>query len=423
MPSLLLVPAIRPVPRVVDYSLPKQVKRKRWPNLLKAVRILGRKKPRHKPTPAQDESKELPTQVTPGASSIPWEILSEILLLTCSQAEFVRWGGPHDPKRFGAVSRAWRIAVIATPALWSSLSLHIHPPCISGQQQILSTWMSRSKSTPLKLELLWYPERVEGAYTVESWFSDHIYNFIIVSMNRWERLVLSLPQICVMKMLSRPLPSLTSLSFATTPLMATPMILSPSHVPQLRDLSILGVSHNPAYARMPWTQLTTFKSIHCISLPEAQKLLRHCVALEHCSMRIRHAEDDTPFRSSAPLIIPPNQRLARLTMAKLRSFWLYLGVHDKVNPILEGFTMPALTDLRIYNKAATPATVSDLILKKFLDRSCCQLETLRLDNLSSRVGDGATYLQWIPTLVNLQIIFNYCDIVTPYEQYLLASRT
>src|ERR1700683_838801 len=91
---------------------------------------------------------------------LPPEILSEIFL-HCMDP---RWFGPeynfHEnprldkmPLLLGEICSRWRSIALSTPRLWASFSLSIRPKYLNSDVELAKTWLSRSGTCPLSINL------------------------------------------------------------------------------------------------------------------------------------------------------------------------------------------------------------------------------------------------------------------------------
>ncbi|TFK74618.1 hypothetical protein BDN72DRAFT_833123 [Pluteus cervinus] len=362
-------------------------------------------------TSRQEEVKQRLAQsqlVIPGANTVPMEIWGEILRYCIPNDEFVHWGSNGDPKQYGQVCRQWRNVVLSTPCLWASLSLHVLDAKLAIQQEMLRVWIERSGMLPLSLELLWYPKRLKvqtPSVPQTAWFIENIFGILTPSLERWKKVSLCIPACCISLILGRPLLRLERISFTTLPDRTISIV--PSQAPLLRELSVLGVYHNPGVTDMPWSQLTACRINGRMTPAEAITILKECTRLERCRMHIYHH-----ISSLAPLTIPT-----------LRSLWLTFGPNDNPYPAFESFILPSLTELALDNSSALNMTLNPRSLFDFLSRSGCLLNTLYIRGIGSRPGSGMNYINAIPTLSDLQLIESYQNVVTDAEHAILLSRS
>ncbi|KAJ6502247.1 hypothetical protein C8R45DRAFT_975883 [Mycena sanguinolenta] len=118
---------------------------------------------------------------------LPVEIMSEIFIFTlkCRGAtdEVERW----DDDRAGTlllckICSAWRVIALRTPALWNTLSFCAI--ALARPPEWVSTWLARSQSVPVFLQLLWDPQTLlDVINSVMSVFESHLHHTAELAIN------------------------------------------------------------------------------------------------------------------------------------------------------------------------------------------------------------------------------------------------
>ncbi|KAJ7749702.1 hypothetical protein B0H16DRAFT_1888093 [Mycena metata] len=277
--------------------------------------------------------------------TLPGEITSEIFL-KCGEADGLA-GKPsarRGPLLLLRICRAWTSIALATPALWTDMSIG----CYGGRNNVtvdtlgqgIDRWFGRAFALPISLHF-WGE-------------SSEWYKYVKTLIDRQASLLgtLSLTDDFDASALGEAihLPILQSLTLETT--LSNALIPTFRDTPQLREVSFpMGLHLGPQNVALPWHQLTRFNGDY-LPIVDCLQVLRDCPLLSKCSLgAIREAE-----HSPAPVV--------HRTLEEL-------SIQDGSAEIIHFLDLPALRALTVKR-----VTIWGALFNDFLRRSSGSLRTL-----------------------------------------------
>ncbi|KAF8963691.1 hypothetical protein BDZ97DRAFT_1758523 [Flammula alnicola] len=212
---------------------------------------------------------------------LPVELWAQIFLLCLPNEDFITPDSRQAPLLLCQICSAWRNVATGTPLLWSALSIRG-----SWRRHIwkssLERWLKRSGNAFLYLDIS------IPAY-MEPTFDYHIFKVIISSADRWHHLRLNLTNQLLRSMLNNHMPVLQTLEFSSTYPIAS-LNVQPSHVPNLKTVSLLTKALYIQSLSLPWNQLTHLSSRCWLNIGQHVDILCKCPNLQSYSMCLVHAE-------------------------------------------------------------------------------------------------------------------------------------
>ncbi|KAJ7286571.1 hypothetical protein C8J57DRAFT_1664792 [Mycena rebaudengoi] len=296
--------------------------------------------------------------------------------------------GIESPTRLGQICRTWREIAFRTPRLWRAIKLDLYqtPSTRILQLDILSTWLLRSKNSPLSISMkypLSYSEADLPQFAVE----------ITRHSSRWEYVELLLPSDNLRLIGSADFPLLRSLAFGAGGYFHEPGSLdnvsSFANAPNLTDVTLFkGCS--PFRTALPWSQLTRL-SADMLFTHECAEILQHASALVDFSTNMCGNDDEGELAPFKPL-----KHLQSLRLGDLKSSPCPIQ-----RRILDALTAPALRHLQISEQLSVAgghilATVAALI-----SRSRCTLVSLQV--FHARLPE-ATYHAAFPSIPTITLL-------------------
>ncbi|KAJ7286589.1 hypothetical protein C8J57DRAFT_1664817 [Mycena rebaudengoi] len=318
--------------------------------------------------------------------TLPFEITSEIFLhFIPFYPERPDPCGIESPARLGQICRTWREIAISTPRLWRAINLDLDqtPATHILQLDILSTWLARSKNSPLSISMIYtesYPEADLTPFTVE--FTRHSW--------RCEHIELLLPSDHLRLIGTADFPLLRCLTFGVGDYVHEPGLIDTvslfGNAPNLTDVALFD-GCSPFQTALPWSQLTRL-SADLLFLSECAEILRHASALVDFSTHMCDDDDEDDLAPFKPL-------------EHLQSLRLKSSPCPGQRRILDALTAPALrhlwiSELRSVAGGGTLSTVTALI-----SRSQCTLVSLQVSHV--RLPEAAYHAAFpsIPTITLL----------------------
>ncbi|KAJ7176298.1 hypothetical protein C8R43DRAFT_872930, partial [Mycena crocata] len=291
--------------------------------------------------------------------TLPNEITSEISLHflpvypSCPPTDFLL-----SPTVLTHISHNWREIALATPSLWTAISLvftDFHSD--EWNNRLLLSWLARSRSLPLSIYMQVGDYMQIGELDLPL---DKCIETLSLHRARWEYLELDdiMKSDAVFPLLRVPMPSLrhidlsfvdncgNSMNVANAPLLYSASLHS------CLDLLIL-----------PWSQLTHLTVSHV--LPEScAEVLQQTTSLLHCELGFSWLDDSDDDDVQPDVHLPLLQSL------------IFMDVSDNVPGLIETFIVPALRTLQV--RESFLGTGPILALKSFITKSGCSLEELRI---------------------------------------------
>ncbi|KIK59509.1 hypothetical protein GYMLUDRAFT_669543 [Collybiopsis luxurians FD-317 M1] len=368
-----------------------------------------------------EDSIALHTTLLPSpAQLLPVEILSYILFLCMEDMLFPEWGNlSFPPLVFGRVCSWFRAVALSTPLVWSSVSIHILPGRRWKDQ--FDSFLERSGSCPLRLELIWHPKR-----------GDHETNMVYTILNqlmpslssRWQKLQLFVPDHTLSIILGNPLPTLEYLSLGSENDDPIPYLGSPGFAPTLRTLSFSTVHLRPLLWQMPWSQLTELNSKSQLSGSGVLRIFAQCRLLERCRLRVGrynpHAFDPDPHH----LVVMP----------RLQSLVFVIGNNEDCFGLFQRVVLPALTEMEFRSATMRAAGMAGQLffhgesvwpkqhLVSLIERSGCTLERLALVGVLVHEMELRDTVKWLPSLTSLEYFIGGDMVPDDLKEILLKRQ-
>ncbi|KAJ7185635.1 hypothetical protein C8R46DRAFT_1061268 [Mycena filopes] len=325
------------------------------------------------------------------AVALPVEILAHIFTFLLPQPptpRFRRFRLVDPPIAFhpseapllvANICRRWRDIAISTPHLWRScMNLHKR----KDAEGVVSAWLARSLPYPVSFTL--NLGRVALPQVLEE---------TIIHCERWTAVeIIACDQVpFAFDQVRGRLPLLTKfcLDFDSAEIFECF-----AEAPLLKEVYIVGgIGSDPDAILLPWHQLT---SLTCEGLSdlECQEILRRCPALVACSFLAERDRAGAAILSHPPIV---HHQLRSLKFAE----------EDGNLDVIRLLELPSL---RLLSVEVSSGADDDLgILRQFLARSRCQLESLSLHIITHQ-----HILQCLPLLTSLVIlkVRTYNDFLT-----------
>uniref|UniRef100_A0A8H7XXW4 F-box domain-containing protein n=1 Tax=Psilocybe cubensis TaxID=181762 RepID=A0A8H7XXW4_PSICU len=268
-------------------------------------------------------------------SRIPPELLSEIFLISCHTETIpnsINHRGRKSRKNrvrttpfvLGSVCVYWRSVILATPKIWSHITISIPPPSASFnvRKQVASflTSVKRSKETPLSITLALQDEWNQTwagkiptdllrvlANTSHRWFSIDfvlpeawytVFEELVATASRRRKHEPRFPQLRTLKI--QPLWT----DFNVQPELRKPLdFFLPEHAPLLQDVNLR--EYYLTDVDVPWHQLLSLTI-------QAKTAENDCVHPLHYAVNLRHLHlSNISVKTHTPAS-PPNIALRRL---------------------------------------------------------------------------------------------------------------
>ncbi|KAJ6481642.1 hypothetical protein C8R45DRAFT_308176 [Mycena sanguinolenta] len=298
---------------------------------------------------------------------LPAELFSEIFIFTLKYRGDPEEDGSWVDDRAGSlllckICSAWRAIALRTPALWNTLS--IFATGLERSPDWLSTWLTRSRSSPVYLQLLWDSRALPSVInSLASVFATHLHH----TAELW------IDGLCVCDQnvgeQATGYPKLTFKPFVESLRVEAPLLsIVVAYLPQgsVWDwihaacraspcLNFLTVSH-PSLDLFPIANLTELNWIHLAPMSEIFRIFEDAPNLKHVDLNV-----DGP--------VVPCSAASRLTMKSISK--LELTSHD-LGEFLEQTEFPNTRHLRICSMDVWPGPA----LHAFLSRSLCALTVL-----------------------------------------------
>ncbi|KAJ7901100.1 hypothetical protein B0H14DRAFT_1363862 [Mycena olivaceomarginata] len=313
--------------------------------------------------------------------ALPAEIVSEIFVAFLpAYPDYPPSLGLYSPFLLCRICRQWRAIAIATPELWRAIKISVSDDYnldeAAAQLELLKTWLSRSGSCPLSMDL----SLRRGTRAIEK----EILRTAVLYSERWEyaNLFLSFGHLGLLRV-ANAMPLLRHLTFGFECLIPSQPIALFDRAPRLKHV-VLTPGFEKSDITLPWGQLTHIDA-HFLYLGEYAEILRDATNLVYCSFYICRTTNPIPIST-----IPIQPHLRHLALR-------YLGGHDYSHPafnlsgLFHNLTLPGLITLRVYEPGITLESLGE-----FISRSQCTLRELRVD-MSSQISES-TYREALPSV-------------------------
>ncbi|KAJ7465300.1 hypothetical protein FB451DRAFT_434089 [Mycena latifolia] len=296
---------------------------------------------------------------------LPVELMSEVFLLTLVDIGDDGVGSLYwDDDREGTlllckVCRTWREIAISTPALWNILSVVLH----SSLRPLdwISTWLERSRSFPLYVQVFWGDKTPPDAINpVISLFASHLHHITALWIDGLDIEDLELvnetyPRATFPPVQSLHAPLLSVLGADLPPGSAWDWIRAACQAsPRLASLTTSQFSID----WFPVINLTKLHFIDPVSMTTLLQVLEQAPGLQDISVDIK---GPSVTSSTGSVLVMGSVARVEITSAD-----------DQLGPFMEQVALPRLTDLSIHQIAVWP----DAEFQSFISRSSCALRAL-----------------------------------------------
>ncbi|KAJ7844643.1 hypothetical protein B0H13DRAFT_126558 [Mycena leptocephala] len=286
--------------------------------------------------------------------TLPNEIVSEIFMHFVPKYPcFPPLTGKLSPNILTQICRRWRELALATPPLWSAISLSDNDMPFARLAHICDIWLSRSRACPLAIQF----QFDEDDYRV---YVSQALAAVCPHRARWECVKLYISQSDLPTIQGR-LPLLRHLDLEvhddppTTP-------VTFRDVPMLRGVVINDIAASSVI--LPWEQLTSV-TLNRVYLREFVPVLQQTPKLVHCRLHIFFSLDD----DSDPQI--------NITLPCLESLALNDPGYDQpVTKYLGIFILPALRNLKVAEQFLGSTPIDSLT--SFISKSGCTLQEVHI---------------------------------------------
>src|SRR5882762_1337856 len=230
----------------------------------------------------------------------PPELWAKIFILCLPLDEFVEINALEAPLLLMQICGRWRGIASSTPRLWNSICVGRLEQIPFGQINLIKAWLSRSRNLPLSIRIVHH----DG--DAPSFLHDFIDIFIPYS-SRWSNLDLFLPQPWIERLLpcsgEISTPNLETLSLTLSSIMEeqNPLLLTQSAI-RLRKITLEVDLLIPPYLKLPWSQLTDFRSYSAIDMHHCLDIFQLCSNLTHLFLWNIAPSSDT---AGHPLVTMP----------------------------------------------------------------------------------------------------------------------
>ncbi|KAJ6589194.1 hypothetical protein B0H19DRAFT_232880 [Mycena capillaripes] len=280
--------------------------------------------------------------------TLPNEIVSEIFVhFLPIYPQYPPFSGTLSPTVLTQVCHEWREIALATPALWSAISLTTSAvPPFERQLHISEIWLHRSRRSPLSIQIIDNSLRSRGP---------EIFAAVVDHQARCEHLKLHLVR-SPLPALGEVFPLLRHLDLRLTTAVD---VFTLHHAPLLRTVSLnVGGVHKIV---LPWAQLTSLQL--CFIYPsEYVPILQQTPNLVDCKLDIFFGgESDQP-----DITLPCVKALV------LDNRWN----EPLADGLLSTFLVPALQRLEISERILMPNPIQSLA--SFITKSSCQLREVHI---------------------------------------------
>ncbi|KAJ6589372.1 hypothetical protein B0H19DRAFT_1226909 [Mycena capillaripes] len=282
--------------------------------------------------------------------------------------------GILSPNCLTQVCRTWRDIALAIPTLWRAIPLSFNDINSERQAQIITDWLSRSRSCPLSIRI--HEEEYPFLDALEAPMRHHA---------RWECIKLNLSSSKLLA-LQGSLPLLRHLDLELNDDQSVAIdVVAFRDLPRLRSVVLNDIAASSV--KLPWAQLT-YLTLNRVYLHECVPVLRQTTNLVHCELR---------------LFYTLNKDGNNITLPSLESLALTDPGHQPITKYLETFVVPALRSLRVPEPfiGADPVTM----LASFMSKSCCKLQELCITGKLSVPKN--TYQEVFPSIPKLSFRENF----------------
>ncbi|KII88598.1 hypothetical protein PLICRDRAFT_629807 [Plicaturopsis crispa FD-325 SS-3] len=253
---------------------------------------------------------------------LPLEIVSRVFIHCLPPDMYFPIRRDTAPLLFTQICRSWRTVALSTPQLWCSLGIWLYYNDPRPIIDMFHTWMARSGQLPFSL-FLSQPYEVEG-------LRDAVADVLTQYLYRWRNILLQLHAASPpMRPILGEAPLLCDFELFAPEGLYPRVPISPT--PNLRRFTWNALGDYSLLRNIPLEQLTQLSFSPTISMDDALTLLRTCVVLEECSLKM-DTQDCSPLRT--PLAHSTLQSSTVVTMGPSDSF-------------LDSLVLPALNSISL----------------------------------------------------------------------------
>ncbi|KAJ7288043.1 hypothetical protein C8J57DRAFT_1494367 [Mycena rebaudengoi] len=188
------------------------------------------------------------------------------------------------PLLLGQICRSWRNLALATPYLWSSLSVTTssNGQGLKPRIELIRLWLARSSAQPLSFTL-----DIPSDYQHEE-----VFDLFAGHLNRWKRAKINLPPTRDLRLGGADTPLLEELHLVCDH-DEVDINVTLTSAPRLRDL-FWAIGNSPFATQIPWGQLTTLYIIPPLTSQEVFYVFQHCPILEACYLADLEQDGNVP---------------------------------------------------------------------------------------------------------------------------------
>ncbi|KAJ6502203.1 hypothetical protein C8R45DRAFT_1092093 [Mycena sanguinolenta] len=320
---------------------------------------------------------------------LPVEIMSEIFILTLKSREILDQDEPWIDDRAGTlllckICSVWRAIALMTPALWNTVSVRLSN--LKCPFEWVSTWLTRSRCTPVYLQLFWNHRALPNAInSVVSVFVSHLHHTTGLSINGFDA-GFDIFDLDYANDIDEEYPKLTSKPLVPSPLRAP---LLSTVVVRLPRGSVWDWIYAACRASPCLTHLATSQT-SLDSFPVANLTKLKCTRRTPMSQVFKIFEDAPNLRHvdinvGGPAVpSSPQSRLIVKSVTKLS-----IASYEHLGEFLEPVEFPSLVNLHMRYVDEWPGPS----FHSFLSRSSCALTVLEFHGCVISPTEIVTCLQ------------------------------
>ncbi|KAH7887056.1 hypothetical protein F5I97DRAFT_1829519 [Phlebopus sp. FC_14] len=329
--------------------------------------------------------------LTSPARRVPPEVLGQIFYHCLPKSPYITPRNVECPMVLTQVCRHWRAVAMATPRLWSSLTIHLHRATRDDCRPEYDAWLARAKSVPLAIRVLNDMDTSDPDLTRRlSSVADWLRPLVARSWDLWWHGP-SLQNLFV----SGGGGAIGSLErLRVTSHRESPSIYIPTAANRLRSAYLQCLNFDLQSLDtviLPWEQLTELNMHFALfSSSVFLRLLALCTGIRNMILSCLCADEEqlNDLRTVVPGSIV-NYAIKRIEIKMIRAG---LGF------VLDALLLPALEELEIcfcyHDKDVWPHAQ----FLSFLQRSRCPLKKLTVRNNKHAVSCFAEYREALPSL-------------------------
>jgi len=332
---------------------------------------------------------------------LPFELLQRIFTLCIPSQKFVPLFQQSAPLLLTSVNRLFREQALATPYLWSSLSIHRNS---SGtgfcpHPNLIRLFIKRSATVPLS----WSLEDARPSLTVVDTNRppmpvSQIVGLYVPHARRWKHVRIDYGSGWVPNTGLDSLPANSQFPVLETLSIKRGYWLDNHEISILSCMLTSPCLHGISWysqkpyttLTMPWTQLRQFSINHLVPVREALNIISRCDKLEEVEMNIL-----------LPSKIDDESPIDILRHETLQAFKVEAA--GDPNILFNLITFPSLKRLEItLTQGPRLPPMSFPLLRQFIDRSSCVLEKFSMEEAQLNPDDLLEFLMYIsPSLLDL----------------------